>query len=388
VRSSITNKKAHLGGWLIAGGVVAGLALAACGSDDTSDSTQSPTTPAAAATTAVGGGAVTTAAAGSTPGAAAQDGVFPVTIKHKFGESTVPKEPTRVITVGFNEQDEVLALGVQPLAIRDWYGDQPYAVWPWAVAALGDAKPTVLPSDALNFEQIASLQPDLILGVSSGMTQDDYDKLSKIAPTIAQSGDVVDYGESWQDATLTIGQALGKAKTAQDLVADTEAKIAATAAAHPEFAGKSTAVAFFFNDLPGAYSSVDVRSRLMTGLGFVIPEAIDQAAGDAFYASFSAEQIDLLDVDALVWIADIGEQGAIVASPLRNGLNAVKEGREVWVSDILAGAMSFSSPLSIPYVLEHLPAELQAAVDGDPSTPVPSAQAIGTASSVPATTTG
>ena len=142
-----------------------------------------------------------------------------------------------MITVGFNEQDEVLALGVQPLAIRDWYGDQPYAVWPWAVEALGDAKPTVLPSDALNFEQIASLQPDLILGVSSGMTQDDYDKLSKIAPTIAQSGDVVDYGESWQDATLTIGQALGKAKTAQDIVADTEAKIAATAAAHPQFAG-------------------------------------------------------------------------------------------------------------------------------------------------------
>ena len=114
----------------------------------------------------------------------------------------------------------------------------------------------------------------------------------------------------------------------------------------------------------------------MTGLGFVIPEAIDQAAGDAFYASFSAEQIDVLDVDALVWIADVGEQGAIVASPLRNGLNAVKEGREVWVADILAGAMSFSSPLSIPYVLEHLPPELEAAVDGDPATPVPSAQAI------------
>jgi iron complex transport system substrate-binding protein len=50
--------------------------------------------------------------------------------------------------------------------------------------------------------------------------------------------------------------------------------------------------------------------------------------------------------------------------------------------------MSFSSPLSIPYALEHLVPELAAAVDGDPSTPVPSAQGILTAAGVPPSTSG
>jgi iron complex transport system substrate-binding protein len=143
-----------------------------------------------------------------------------------------------------------------------------------------------------------------------------------------------------------------------------------------------------YNDQPGAYSTADVRSRLMTSLGFVIPPQIDQVAGDAFFASFSAEQISLLDVDALVWIASGAEMTAIVNSPLRAGLDAVKEGREVFVADELAGAMSFSSVLSLPFTLDHLVPELALAVDGDPATVVPSATAAlaGASSSTPATT--
>ena len=65
--------------------------------------------------------------------------------------------PERVISVGYNEQDAILALGVIPVGIRDWYGDQPYAVWPWAQDELGDAKPEVLSGTGINFEQVASL---------------------------------------------------------------------------------------------------------------------------------------------------------------------------------------------------------------------------------------
>lgn len=364
-------------------GFVAALALAACGSDSTSS------------TTTAGSGATTTAAGASTTGAASSTpatDAFPVTITHKYGETVIPEEPTKVISVGFTDQDAILALGVKPIAIRDWYGDQPNAVWPWATDELGDAKPTVLSADAINFEQIAALQPDLILGVSSGMTQDDYDKLSKIAPTVTQSADYVDYGVPWQAMTKMIAQSLGKSAEGDQLVADTEAKIAEAAAAHPEFKGKTAAVAFFYNDLPGAYASDDVRSRLMTALGFVIPQGIEDAAGGAFYASFSAEQIDLLDTDVLVWIADVGAtQQAIVDSPLRNGLKASTEGREVFVAGEVAGAMSFSSPLSIPYALDHLVPEFALAVDGDPKTVVPSTQQAlgnGGTSAATSTTTG
>ena len=67
----------------------------------------------------------------------------------------------------------------------------------------------MLASTELNFEQIAALDPDLIVGVSSGMTDADYDTLSQIAPTLAQPGDYIDYGMPWDVATELIGAATG-----------------------------------------------------------------------------------------------------------------------------------------------------------------------------------
>ena len=88
----------------------------------------------AAALTACGAGdiddAVSDAVEPSVEGAPAA--AFPVTIEHKYGETTIPEQPERVVTVGFADQDALLALGVSPVGIRDWYGEQPFATWPWA----------------------------------------------------------------------------------------------------------------------------------------------------------------------------------------------------------------------------------------------------------------
>ena len=65
----------------------------------------------------------------------------------------------------------------------------------------------------------------------------------------------------WQVQTETIAKALGRSAQGAQLVADTEAMIADAAKANPEFAGKSTAVAFFYNDQPGAYSSATTSAR-------------------------------------------------------------------------------------------------------------------------------
>lgn len=97
---------------------------------------------------------------------AGQPADFPVTVAHKYGTARVASPPKRVVTVGYNEQDFVLALGVEPVGVREWFGDQPNATWPWAQDELGDANPEVLPTAELNFEQIAALWPDLIFGIT------------------------------------------------------------------------------------------------------------------------------------------------------------------------------------------------------------------------------
>src|SRR5215217_5585485 len=133
--------------------LLAAVSLAACGSDDGRPS-------------AAGEGTTRTEPAA----------VFPVTVEHRFGSRTIPAAPERIAVVGLTEQDAVLALGHVAIATTEWYGDQPSAVWPWAQDRLGGAKPTVLDAtDGFQFERIAELKPDLIVGTNSGMDRADYE---------------------------------------------------------------------------------------------------------------------------------------------------------------------------------------------------------------------
>src|SRR5688500_14442949 len=101
--------------------ILCGLFLTACGSDET----ESSAAPAEQSQT--------------------QSGAFPVTIEHKYGSTTIEKQPERVVVVGLRDQDALLALGVVPVATTEWFGKHPGAIFPWATDELGSAKaPTVL----------------------------------------------------------------------------------------------------------------------------------------------------------------------------------------------------------------------------------------------------
>ena len=142
------------------------------------------------------------------PPPASTGGGGPLTITHAFGETTIPEPPKRVVSAGFTGQDDLLALGIVPVAVTNWFGDQPFGVWPWAQPKLGNAKPVVLNLDnGIQVEQIAGLKPDLIVATDAGLDQDTYQKLAAIAPTLAQSdGDA--FFEPWKDQAKTIGQAV------------------------------------------------------------------------------------------------------------------------------------------------------------------------------------
>ena len=153
---------------------------------------------------------------------------FPVTIKHLFGETTIKEQPKRVVTVSWVNDDVAIALGVVPVGVpkNEWGGNDKGST-PWKDAALeklgagfGSAKAPVQFSEAdgINFTEIAKLNPDVILGAYSGLTSEDYKKLSEIAPVVAQPE--IAYGTSWQDSTTIIGKALGKEAEAAKLVSD------------------------------------------------------------------------------------------------------------------------------------------------------------------------
>ncbi len=349
----------------------------ACGGDDDDAEAPEPAADAGAAAapaTHAPADVPESAPATDTPASTAADEAFPVTIQHKYGETTIESRPERIVVVGFAEHEGLLAVGAEPVAVRDWYGEQPYATWPWAQDELGLLQPDVLAADALNFEQIAALDPDVILGINSGMTDSDYATLAAIAPTFAQPADYPDYATPW-DVMLEIdARATGYSTEAAAVIVDTKAKLDAVAAAHPEWAGQTAAVAFVFQDQPGAYASGDARANLLAGFGLTTPALFDQLAGDQFYFTVSGEEISKLDADVIVWLADgDAAQQQIRDLPLRTTLEASVEGREIVADPLLGGAFSHGTPLSLDYVIEHLVPELELALDGDPTTPVPSA---------------
>lgn len=89
---------------------------------------------------------------------------------------------------------------------------------------------------------MATLDPDLIVGIYSGMSEDEYKTLSQIAPTLVQSGAYVDWGMPWQEESRMIGRALGQSAQAETLIAAIEARVTEARAAHPEFGGAQAVI--------------------------------------------------------------------------------------------------------------------------------------------------
>jgi len=299
------------------------------------------------------------------------------TIEHKFGTTEIQGTPERVVSLGFTEQDAIYALGVKPVAVRYAFGDKEDAIFPWAEDEAGDTDPEILnmPFGELNFEKIAVLQPDLILGVTSGITAEEYETLSQIAPTVAQSGEYVDFGTPWQEMTTRIGRALGKEDRAKELVADVEARFARARQQYPDLEGAT--VTLSGPALNGEYpfhASEDTRTRFLTALGLEVPAELDKIAGEKFFGTVSRERAELLDNDLIIWqVGSSEERAAIEADPILQQLDAVRAGRAVFLAGDAYDALQFTSVLSLPFLLDGVALMLAAAVDGDPETEVTSA---------------
>ncbi|MFC4589119.1 iron-siderophore ABC transporter substrate-binding protein [Sphaerisporangium corydalis] len=323
------------------------------------------------------GSATGTDAATTAPSAAAPTkSAFPVTIPHKFGETTIKSEPKRIVTVGLTDQDAVLALGKVPVGTTDWVGGYKGAIGPWATPKLGGAAvPTMLTDTGTGpqVEKIAALAPDLILSLYGGITKEQYETLSKLAPVVAQPKEYNDYGIPWQQQTEVIGKALGKEDEAKKLVSGVEARFADLKKQHPEFGGVSAVVATPYEGF-FVFGSQDPRSRTLAALGFSLPADLDKVIGDTYGANISKERSDLLDQGVTVWTVPDLDKGpaALHAEKVYKDLKVVKEGREVFIGESTdyGKAYSFVTVLSLPYTLDRLVPQLTAAVDGNPGTEV------------------
>lgn len=338
-----------------------GLVVAACASDTSSETTltEASPTPVAETTTTTS----TTVAAVEEPVSS-----FPITVEHAFGETAISEKPVRVVTWGWSSTDAAIALGVVPVAMPfHSYGGDENGVLPWVREALdemGVDLPTVLPDAAeIPFEAIAAADPDLILAVYSGITDEEYELLSAIAPTVAYPGEA--WATPWRDVIEIVGTSLGLDTEADALLLDIDEQIAEQAAAHPELEGKTVALVWDFGGVFYVYKPADARAEFTFDLGLVNAPSVDElSSGDStFFFTLSYEVLDQLTSDILVAYADTPEEmEAFLTSDHGKLLPQVRAGTVAQVigTEFIA-SVSPPTALSLTWGLETYVALLSAA---------------------------
>jgi iron complex transport system substrate-binding protein len=284
-----------------------------------------------------------------------------VTITHLFGETVIKEPPKRVVSAGYTEQDDLLAVGVAPIALTNWWGDQPFAVWPWAQSKLGGAQPVVLNLDnGIPVDQIAGLKPDLIVAINAGVDADTYQKLSSIAPTVPQAdGDA--FFEPWKEQATAIGQAVFQADQMKSLIDAVDKQFAAVAQKNTQWQGKKALL------MQGALWQGTVvatlagwRTDFLNQMGLVIADSIKPFGSD-HRAVIPRDQIKaVLDsADVVIWSTESpDDQKALLADPDVAASQATAQNRHIFTTKEQAGAIAFSSPLSYPLVADQLPPQI------------------------------
>ncbi|WP_130798278.1 ABC transporter substrate-binding protein [Streptomyces otsuchiensis] len=257
------------------------------------------------------------------------------TVETAMGPVEVPENPLRVVVLDTPELDSMLTLGVKPVgAVR---------------ADAADGFLGYLPSDftegiedvgniaAPNLEAIHDLDPDLIIG-NIVRDEERYDELSAIAPTVFGERP----GGPWKENFLLHAAALNKEDEAELAVAGYEAQVAEVTEAlgGPDVAADTEVSVLRF--IEGAdsriYATDNYIATLLADIGVARP-AITEESEDGFMVEISSEQIDLADADVLYYSsygdAATSGEGAMVGSPLWEGMTAVSEGRAHHIDDEL-----------------------------------------------------
>lgn len=299
---------------------------------------------------------------------------YPMTIKHAFGETVIEKQPEKVATIAWGNQDTPLALGVEPVGVsKANYGKtDENGLLPWTAEKykeLGVKKPATFDDiDGLDYEAISNSNPDVILAAYSGITKEEYDLLSKIAPVVAYPK--LPWQTYWRDQITINSTAIGKKDEGEKLVSNLEKLIKEKTSDYSNLKGKKVAFCYFNPADLGKlyiYLPADPRAAYLTDLGLEVPESITKLAetSDSFAVEISSENIDKLkDVDVIVAYGNDKLLKQLQSDALLGTVPAVKRGSVALIEDgSTLAASGTPSALSIPATIDEYLKVLNEAAD-------------------------
>ncbi|WP_040711044.1 ABC transporter substrate-binding protein [Nocardiopsis potens] len=185
------------------------------------------------------------------------------TVEHARGTTEVPADPQRVVVLEPVQLDTAVALGTAPVgaAVLDETEGAP--------AYLGDEAAGVQTVGTVaepNLEEIAALEPDLVLGTESRHSAL-YDRLSDVAPTVFMETQA----DPWQDNVGLVARALGDEEGAEELLGDYRDRCEEVAGKH-ETDGKTAQLIRPRDDVLTLYGPTSFAGSTLECAGFATPE--------------------------------------------------------------------------------------------------------------------
>lgn len=309
--------KSHSQRALIIGTVLA-LGLSGCSTANNEEASTSDDV-------AVGGRLFSTSdSATAALGSDAEPGAFPRTIVHSRGETTIEKRPERVVVLDSGEIDQVLSLGVTPVGISS---PKDASSQPEYLADQLENVQVIGTNDDLNFEAIAALEPDLILG-SKLRVDDSYEQLAQIAPTVLS----IRPGFPWKENFLLTADALGLEEQAVTILNDYQTRVDQVRESidgSPEIS-----LVRFIPGRTRLYGNLSFIGVILQDLGLSRPEIqnIDDLA-----VEISPENIADANGDWLFYSTygkpEATERDNVLSNELWHNLPAVQEGHALEVND-------------------------------------------------------
>lgn len=180
-----------------------------------------------------------------------------IKIEHEQGVTDVPVNPQKVVVFNTATLDTMDALGINITAVPQTSTKLPAFLKKYEGSDYINAGGLFEP----NYEALSNLKPDLI--IAGGRTNEAYDKLSEIAPTISLTVDNKDFINSLTQRTEQLGQIFNKEAEATKLMTEFKQKIDTVKA---KAANHGTAMVIMING--GKMSAYGPGSRF----GFIYDE--------------------------------------------------------------------------------------------------------------------
>ena len=280
------------------------------------------------------------------------------------GAVVIKKKPEKIVTLGAQWIDTVLAFGTTPVGYYDagWAAETP----PWIGDKLSKSK-ELKATDLV--AQVTELKPDLILidGQTAASAPEQFASLREIAPTVpGATGRAVD---PWEDLVALYGTITNQEQAAETVTEKVNSSINDVVVEFPKLKDKTYALAYMYSDdqIQVMADPNDGAGLLFTQLGMKPGKEISEEFAKRRQSRFpiGVDKVSMLDADLLA-IATGSEKlsDELRDKPGYQGLTAVQKRAVANLSVAELVGLNQPSPLNIPFLLDQMRPQFENAAKG------------------------